>query len=598
LTDVLEKKKKQIASLERQVNDTKRRDGGRKPLAKERPKSAPDIDIVAARTARFEPTNEEQENHAENAATNNQLLDLVKTYKNRLFHVQNSSLIVYDRLEVAEQQLALASSDNARLRELQLRDPDHHRGGANDELSSQVRDLKWKLQQLQTQYDHVSSKSSAQLEGLKTAEDQLEVKLRPRDGLTSLQDQNQRVRELRRVLEDLRHEKETTDIKAARLEDLEETVIELKRTNRGLEDKIARLCEAPFISDAFGQHESRLEFEKILSERQDYLSKIDHLQEAVRTQYSALVSLKQQAAKLREEKEEAEKNCEDLRTRYSQLEAGTNLLQDKLRLYSGEDGVNIEDLERALTLIKRRSDPIGKLDFLKNADGFEDPVTLPLLKKKAQEIQIINLNLTKEVERLENMLKIQTNINRDLNKELENFTLKKDKDKREVEQRAQDFEELSMKRLNKIHTLEAQLREVVYGLSKKKRGQLSRQHPLDTFGEDIETVSEFGTENILLSELLDEKNGNIDPDENMLEVWVKGASINDGVVSPGSSTFVVFDFFDYESQTTSIMPTSSPHWDFAATYKVTVDDFFLRYLATDGLTFELNMVCSTSILSF
>jgi septal ring factor EnvC (AmiA/AmiB activator) len=86
LTDVLEKKKKQIASLERQVNDSKRRDGSRKPSAKERPKSAPQIDIVAARTARVEPTSDhEQENHTENA-TNNQLLDLVKTYKNRCLH--------------------------------------------------------------------------------------------------------------------------------------------------------------------------------------------------------------------------------------------------------------------------------------------------------------------------------------------------------------------------------------------------------------------------------------------------------------------------------------------------------------------------------
>lgn len=399
------------------------------------------------------------------------------------------------------------------------------------------------------------------------------------------------MRELRRVLEDLRHEKEITDIKAARVDDLEETVVELKRTNRGLEDKIARLCEAPFISDAFGQHETRLEFEKVLAERQDYLSKIDHLQEAVRTQYSALVTLKQQAAKLREEKEEAEKNCDELRAKYSQLEAGTNLLQDKLRLYSGEDGVNIEDLERALTLIKRRSEAVGKLDFLKQSDGFDDAITLPLLKKKAQEIQIINLNLTKEVERLENMLKIQTNINRDLNKELENFTHKKDKDRKELEQRAQDFEELALKRLNKIHTLEAQLREVVYGLSKRKRGQISNgKKNYDAMGDDLETISEVGTENVLLSELLEEKNGDIDPDENMLEVWVKGATIKEGVILPGSSTFVVFDFFDYESQTTSIMPTSKPQWDFAATYRVKVDDFFLRYLATDGITFELNMV--------
>jgi hypothetical protein len=100
------------------------------------------------------------------------------------FTRSHTPLIALDRLEVAEQQLALASSDNARLRELQLRDPDHQRSGSSDELSSQVRDLKWKLQQLQTQYDHVSSKSSAQLEGLKTAEDQLEVRLHKIDPST------------------------------------------------------------------------------------------------------------------------------------------------------------------------------------------------------------------------------------------------------------------------------------------------------------------------------------------------------------------------------------------------------------------------------
>ena len=382
-------------------------------------------------------------------------------------------------------------------------------------------------------------------------------------------------------------------MKASRVDDLEETVIELRQANRALEEKMRRLCEAPFISDAFGQHETRIEFEKMLSQRQDDVSKIDHLQEAVRTQYSALVALKQSAAKLREEKEEAERQVDDLRAKYSELEMGTNLLQDKLRLYSGEDGVNIEDLERALTVVKRRSEAVGKLDFLESADGMHD-ITLPMLKKKAHEIQIMNLNLTKEVERLENMLKLQTGINRDLHKELESMTYKKDKDKKELEQRADDFEELAMKRLNKIHSLEAQLREVVYGVAKRKgQHHLSR---IDTAGlahdlTGLDTVSETGaSENVLLADLLDEKGGNIDPDENMMEVWVKGASLKDGLVQPGSSSFVVVDFFDFESQTTALMAGTKPQWDFAATYKIVVDDFFLRYLATDQITFELNMV--------
>ena len=80
LTDLLEKKKKQIASLERQVNDSKRM-GSRKPLAKDRPKSATEINVVAARTTRQEPIIE-QEPEAENS-NNQQLLDLVKSYKAR-----------------------------------------------------------------------------------------------------------------------------------------------------------------------------------------------------------------------------------------------------------------------------------------------------------------------------------------------------------------------------------------------------------------------------------------------------------------------------------------------------------------------------------
>lgn len=77
----MEKKKKQVASLERQVNDFKRREGPRKPLPKDRPKSAPEIDIVAAKTNRVETSIEHEQ--ADNILNQQQLLDLVKTYKSR-----------------------------------------------------------------------------------------------------------------------------------------------------------------------------------------------------------------------------------------------------------------------------------------------------------------------------------------------------------------------------------------------------------------------------------------------------------------------------------------------------------------------------------
>ena len=55
-----------------------------------------------------------------------------------------------------------------------------------------------------------------------------------------LQENAQKVRDLRRVLEDLRHEKEATDAKSVRADELEETVRELRQGNRSLEEKIAR----------------------------------------------------------------------------------------------------------------------------------------------------------------------------------------------------------------------------------------------------------------------------------------------------------------------------------------------------------------------
>ena len=361
LTADMDKKKQKITSLERQVKNLKRQSSYKEPQGiPGRPKlstSTDDINIVAAPTHTHRASTQRapstpQRNRTpgqrgdpdENDATSSNILEIAKGYK--------------ARLDSAEDQLQLARDENDRLRGLNAPHTGQARGDQleRDDTAMQLRDTKWRLQQLQTQHDHLVAKSDSQKEAYQFSEEQIE-------------ESAQKVRELRRVLEDLRHEKEITDIKAARVNDLEEAVIELRQTNRGLEDKISRLCEAPFISDAFGQHEAKLEFERVMLERQDFVAKVDHLQEAVRTQYSALVALKQQAARLREEKEAAETVADDLRSKYSELEAGANLLQDKLRLYSGEDGVNIEDLERALTVVKRRSEAVGKLDFLEDVDG-------------------------------------------------------------------------------------------------------------------------------------------------------------------------------------------------------------------------------------
>ncbi|KAJ1428031.1 hypothetical protein B484DRAFT_396992, partial [Ochromonadaceae sp. CCMP2298] len=544
LTEQLEKKKRELTLARRPtagMAGTVRRSGTAPMMGR------PEVEIVAgpsSRTSAMEPMA---------APVDGNWMEIARKLK--------------ARLASAEDQLAQLKEEGLRLRA--------NGNNAGKGLSSDAdnMDLKWRLQQLQTQYDYLTSKTAAQLEAHK-------------HGDVKMDEYQTKVRELRRSLEELQHEKAISDAKAMRVESLENQVGELRASNRSLEDKITRLCEAPFISDAFGLHETKMRYEDLAREREDLLAKVEHLQEAVRTHFSALTSLKQQCAASREEKEAADKIAEGLRLQLQDMTAGQNLMQDQLRLYSGDDGVDVATLERALTMVKRASEPLGKLPFLEDPEG-ERLVSLPAVKRKLREYEELNLKLTEENERLESLLRLQTGISNDLHKEVEALVRTRDKDKRELEHNVENFKEVAMKRQDKIHELEAQVREFVYGLAKGGKGSKGKAPIM--VSPDKEGPEEEDEDNALLHELIEDRGGTVREDENLMEVWVKSATLREGVLTPGSSAFVVIDFFDYESQTTSLLSGLKPQWDFAATYRITVDDFLLRYLATDTVTLELNM---------
>ena len=146
----------------------------------------------------------------------------------------------------------------------------------------------------------------------------------------------QKVKDLRRALQDLRREKEHTDARAARADELEDQVKDLKRDNRSLEEKMAGLAKDPFIRGAFEQQESRLAYEDAVRDRDELKKKLAILQESVRTHYASLTALKQKAEELARDKEEAEKKAEELRLKYRQLDQNSELMKNQLRLYSGE----------------------------------------------------------------------------------------------------------------------------------------------------------------------------------------------------------------------------------------------------------------------
>jgi protein fantom len=78
------------------------------------------------------------------------------------------------------------------------------------------------------------------------------------------------------------------------------------------------------------------------------------------------------------------------------------------------------------------------------------------------------------------------------------------------------------------------------------------------------------------------------PGENLLEVWIVDATLDPAKVDPHALTFVMCDFYDYETQTTPLLSGLTPAFNFSATFKVEVDHFFLRFLSSESLTLELN----------
>ena len=90
---------------------------------------------------------------------------------------------------------------------------------------------------------------------------------------------------------------------------------------------------------------------------------------------------------LQQDKENLSKLNAELEVRVEEFVRSNELLKDKMRLYSGDSGIDTADLERALTLVKRRSEVPAELNFL-NRDDADNIETVPALRAKTQNLQI------------------------------------------------------------------------------------------------------------------------------------------------------------------------------------------------------------------
>ncbi|RLN88663.1 hypothetical protein BBJ28_00008855 [Nothophytophthora sp. Chile5] len=147
-----------------------------------------------------------------------------------------------------------------------------------------------------------------------------------------------------------------------------------------------------------------------------------------------------------------------------------------------------------------------------------------------------------------------------------------------------DLELLCEERQQRIHRLEAEIRQLKYAREKL----LLKSRDTDDVSSDGSSSDDGNSEVASLSESLVQAARDLAPGEQLLELGIVNANFDKSAVGVNSSTFVLCDFYDFESQSTPLLMGNRPEYNLSATFKVTVDGFFLRYLASERIALEVH----------
>mmetsp|Transcript_33299 Transcript_33299/g.94346 ORF Transcript_33299/g.94346 Transcript_33299/m.94346 type:complete len:1641 (+) Transcript_33299:88-5010(+) len=87
---------------------------------------------------------------------------------------------------------------------------------------------------------------------------------------------------------------------------------------------------------------------------------------------------------------------------------------------------------------------------------------------------------------------------------------------------------------------------------------------------------------------LDEELADLEPDENIFELHLASAVLDEDAMGRNPPTFLSLDFFEHETQATSVVSSGVPEYDHTIQYILKADTFFVEYLDTRMLVIELN----------
>ncbi|KAJ3017920.1 UNVERIFIED_CONTAM: X-linked retinitis pigmentosa GTPase regulator-interacting protein 1 [Siphonaria sp. JEL0065] len=440
------------------------------------------------------------------------------------------------KLNEADAEIEKVRQETARLSESMDKDQ-HQHDIERAALQLELTDSRKRERELASKFDTLDERFRAMLEAHQEA-------LRVSDEL------NADLKEERRRCVDMEHEMKKSSSDRQENEELLELIRDLREEKRLLEQEQANLLDAQFNRDR--EEEYQNEIEELRENLRKHIKELAYHLDEKRAIHEENDALKEHLRELRDEKHDADRHMFEIQQELDEL-------REKMNFFCKDGEIDISEIEEALSIVRLRRERGISLDFLMEAEE------LYADKELLQELRVQYADCIHELEKVRKLLYLQEHINKDYKLECEELNRKIEALKNGYELRLEEDSRLLDLRANKIAHLEGQLKSIVYGTAKIP-GEIEKPK------EDDDDMVELAT------------------GQNMIEIHIESALISDDGLyyirklgldmedSAKLTTFIHYDFFEFETQVSPMGLGQKPVFNFTSKYKVYTDDFFLQYL--------------------
>eukprot|EP00039_Didymoeca_costata_P024172 m.9530 g.9530 ORF g.9530 m.9530 type:complete len:1205 (+) comp4078_c0_seq2:221-3835(+) len=346
-------------------------------------------------------------------------------------------------------------------------------------------------------------------------------------------------------------------------------VAELQEENKILRAANDKITEAAFSGERRKQHEQQLKLFK---------DKIMGLENHARAELKEKSELQMSLSQEQHTRTKMQTDLREAERKLMTLTSERDNLVERMKFFTSESGDDIAEMEEALQLIRTRKAENGNstesndLDFLeKTKKAEEEKETQKKLQKRLKDMTVSHAETINELGKTRLLLQTQESLSQQLQARISELETRKEGIERAHSLKLKEYDDLVQARNERIQSLERRLRDIAYGTNQTVLRGIPMRGVDDQDGIPDPEVN---------------------PGENVLEICVSRAELTPEAIAvfrgAEPSTFITFDFYEFETEHTVIRYGAFPRYDSVSQFILEVDEAFVAYLRKNTMTMELH----------